>query len=91
MWPFTKKDGRSAPPPPPDPFDPHNLPYAVREGHNKFGLMTCPFCGKGATDTGQNNIPRAFLFRDQLSAKEYQISALCQSCQDKTFGANDDA
>ena len=26
-------------------------------------------------------------FRDELSAKEYSISGMCQSCQDKTFGA----
>ncbi len=24
-------------------------------------------------------------FRDQLSVKEYKISGMCQSCQDKTF------
>lgn len=26
-----------------------------------------------------------FNFKDDLSSKEYQISALCQKCQDKTF------
>ena len=25
-------------------------------------------------------------FRDELSAKEYSISGMCQTCQDKTFG-----
>ena len=25
-------------------------------------------------------------FRDQLSIKEYEISGLCQKCQDDTFG-----
>lgn len=25
-------------------------------------------------------------FRDEMSLREYQISALCQDCQDKTFG-----
>lgn len=85
MWPFTKQEGRKAPPPPPDQFDPNVRPYAVAEGNNKFGHKTCPFCGKGATDTGQNNIPRAFLFRDQISAKEHMISGLCQNCQDMTF------
>lgn len=25
-------------------------------------------------------------FRDDLSRREYQISGMCQSCQDKTFG-----
>lgn len=25
-------------------------------------------------------------FRDDLSAKEYRISGMCQTCQDKVFG-----
>jgi len=25
-------------------------------------------------------------FRDEISAKEYEISGFCQNCQDKTFG-----
>lgn len=38
-----------------------------------------PFgCGGPATE-----------FRDQLSKKEYTISGLCQSCQDKVFGGVD--
>ena len=28
-------------------------------------------------------------FRDEISAKEYSISGMCQSCQDKTFGVAD--
>ena len=36
----------------------------------------CPFCHK------QINIKD---FRDNLSKKEYNISGLCQLCQDKTF------
>ena len=35
----------------------------------------CVFCGKPADK-----------FRDQLSAKEYGISGLCQVCQDEVFG-----
>ena len=38
----------------------------------------CPFCEaeiKGRED-----------FDDELSWKEYQISGLCQKCQDETFG-----
>ena len=27
-----------------------------------------------------------FKFRDELSRKEYKISALCQHCQDEMFG-----
>ena len=29
-------------------------------------------------------------FRDQLSAKEYSISGLCQDCQDTVFGEDDE-
>ena len=35
----------------------------------------CPFCG---------TIP--IVFRDELSRKEFQISGLCQECQDDFFG-----
>jgi hypothetical protein len=35
----------------------------------------CVFCGKPATE-----------FRDELSRREYNISGICQSCQDETFG-----
>lgn len=37
----------------------------------------CPFCGK---TINLND------FRDSKSLKEYQISGLCQKCQDKFFG-----
>lgn len=36
----------------------------------------CPFC--------QNVVDMNF--RDSLSEREYQISGLCQKCQDKFFG-----
>ena len=29
---------------------------------------------------------KAVVFKNALSEKEYSISGLCQSCQDKTFG-----
>jgi hypothetical protein len=32
-------------------------------------------CGKSATE-----------FKDELSAREFRISGLCQECQDKFFG-----
>ena len=38
----------------------------------------CAWCG-ASKDKVQNG------FRDKLSKKEYQISALCQSCQDEVF------
>jgi hypothetical protein len=34
----------------------------------------CSWCGKDA-----------FVFRDDLSRKEYRISGMCQACQDRTF------
>lgn len=37
----------------------------------------CPFC--------KQHVP-ADSFRDDLSRREFKISGLCQSCQDKTFG-----
>jgi C4-type Zn-finger protein len=37
----------------------------------------CPFCGE-QVDTST--------FKDPLSKKEFEISGLCQSCQDDTFG-----
>ena len=45
-------------------------------GHNKFGFVFCPFC---------QATPTYFEFRDALSAREYEISGLCQECQDKVF------
>lgn len=35
----------------------------------------CPMCGAGITG-----------FRDALSEKEYNISGMCQDCQDRAFG-----
>jgi len=37
----------------------------------------CVFCGKEIKMED---------FKDQLSIKEYEISGLCQKCQDDTFG-----
>jgi len=33
---------------------------------------------------------KATSFRDDISRKEYSISAMCQSCQDDIFGVSDD-
>ena len=47
-------------------------------GRTRTGAITaneCVECGGPATD-----------FRDELSQKEYTISGLCQSCQDKVWG-----
>jgi hypothetical protein len=40
---------------------------------------TCVFCGNPATE-----------FDDELSKKEFTISGLCQSCQNKVFGGEHD-
>lgn len=37
----------------------------------------CPFCGEHV------NLDE---FRDELSRKEFQISGICQKCQDDFFG-----
>ena len=39
----------------------------------------CSWCGAGETKVQEGLI-------DELSRKEYQISALCQKCQDEVFG-----
>lgn len=36
---------------------------------------TCVVCGEPAVD-----------FEDELSLKEYSISGMCQTCQNRTFG-----
>jgi hypothetical protein len=49
-------------------------PTALAEGRC---LASPAGCGRSLRD-----VP----FRDELSAREYQISRLCQECQDKVFG-----
>ena len=40
----------------------------------------CPFCGKKVGDAD---------FEDgSISLREFQISGLCQNCQNETFGGN---
>lgn len=41
----------------------------------------CPFCKQPI---------RMEDFRDALSKREYQISGLCQKCQDEMFGSDED-
>lgn len=40
----------------------------------------CPFCGKDMTIDANKS------FKDDRSLKEYEISGLCQDCQDDFFG-----
>lgn len=44
-------------------------------------LGFCPFCGNPVSDED---------FRDEISRKEFEISGLCQKCQDKTFGGSNE-
>lgn len=49
-----------------------NLGLVRQVEHVNLGL--CPLCSK-----------KIIGFRDKLSEKEYQISGLCQKCQDSFF------
>ena len=42
----------------------------------KVNLGICPFCSTVVTDSD---------FDGELSRKEFEISGLCQKCQDETF------
>lgn len=65
----------------------------VRAGQNKMGFKECPGKKLGIKTCEEpvsrpdSNEPGVlwFRFRDTLSAKEYGISALCQTCQDEVF------
>ena len=70
-----------------DAFDIEKFPFGKAPGANKFGLTVCATCGKPATKTDRNDLPEAFMFSDELSAREYYISAMCQSCQDSVFSS----
>lgn len=82
---------RGKPIPSPDVFDPDNFPFGKRAGDNKFNFPSCPTCGKPPMDMSPTSHANAFpsgayQFRDELSAKEYYISGMCQECQDSVFG-----
>ena len=48
--------------------------------------LTLSIAGGGCVKCGQPAVD----FRDELSRKEFGISGFCQSCQDETFGAEED-
>lgn len=48
------------------------FPQAVEDYQNGI----CPFCKEKIITMD---------FKDELSRREYEISGLCQKCQDKTF------
>ena len=41
----------------------------------------CPFCATDMTNPA---------FRDDLSKREFEISGMCQECQDATFGLEEE-
>ncbi len=51
-------------------------PAALDQLEQDADFKTCVFCFK---EIGE--------FRDEKSKTEYEISAMCQDCQDETFGA----
>ena len=50
-------------------------PSPSQEQAAKIAAHKCPMCEQPIGE-----------FRDELSVKEYEISGLCQSCQDDFFG-----
>ena len=48
----------------------------LQEMHTKRENGQCPFCGKDMTHAS---------FKDAASKKEYEISGICQECQDNYF------
>jgi uncharacterized CHY-type Zn-finger protein len=50
-----------------------------RTRSESLAARTCVMCGKPAT-----------AFKDELSRREYEISALCQGCQDVAFSEDED-
>ena len=55
-----------------------DLGFGEEVGYIQLGM--CPFCKNPVKDTE---------FKDALSRKEFDISGVCQTCQDKVFGAPD--
>lgn len=52
---------------------------AVMPGRKEaMATHKCVFCGSEAA-----------AFKDELSAKEFEISGLCQKCQDETFSGGE--
>ena len=81
-------------PPEPLPFDVEAYPWGKRAGDDKAGFIDCPTCGRPPTHPTEVQWPwpsspvpnEGFhMFRDELSAREYYISGMCQACQDGAF------
>ena len=52
------------------------LKQVMPEALERIEAGRCPSCGKPIDD---------MKFKDALSEKEFEISGLCQSCQDEVF------
>ena len=52
-----------------------------REVNKAISSGRCAWCNASETKVQEG-------FKDNLSKKEYQISALCQNCQDEVFGGD---
>jgi len=66
--------------------------FGVVAGNNKFGFTDCPICHRKpeTLPKQEGGTLDMFLFGDTLSSREYQISGLCQECQDDLFKETDD-
>lgn len=49
---------------------------SLKEMHKRVAEGKCPFCNKDMSNA---------TFRDEISRKEFEISGICQECQDKMF------
>ena len=81
-----------------DKFDTVMYPFGKRAGDNKLGMTKCPTCDMPATHPTADEYPWPgqqipaegfYMFRDELSAREYYISGMCQHCQDSVFGTGE--
>jgi hypothetical protein len=86
---------KTKPIPPADPFDTERWPFGKQAGDNKLGLTQCPTCRKPPTHPTAEEYPWPnsqipaegfYMFRNEISAREYYISGMCQDCQDSVFG-----
>ena len=82
------REGKPAPDA--DVVDEEKYSYLKRAGDNKSGLTVCATCGKPPTTLNveyqTRGLPeKVFMFVDELSAREYYISGMCQDCQNDVF------
>ena len=61
----------------------HQLTPLLRAVNKVIRLGRCSWCGASKAKIQDG-------FRNDLSRNEYQISALCQECQDQTFQEEED-